>query len=155
MAQGRRRPWTFYGRVSEKSEISRVLTSPSFFFCAISGRRRIGKTTLIREVLTDLGDTTRTLYVQVPDSDERGVVQIFRDAVEDTGLLAATVRSRRPGRIKAAAEIRTFNDMARAIGSLCRAGVIVVLDEFQYFHRSALKGIYIAFAVRGGRPPKH
>jgi hypothetical protein len=28
--------------------------------------------------------------------------------------------------------------MARAIGALCRAGYIVILDEFQYFNRKAL-----------------
>jgi uncharacterized protein len=138
MAPIRHRPWTFYGRANEKSQISRILTSPSFFFCAISGRRRIGKTTLIREALNELGHAARTLYVQIPDSDDHGVVQIFRDAIEDSGLLA-NVRSRHPSRIKTAAEIRTFNDMARAIGYLCRAGVIVVLDEFQYFHRAVLK----------------
>lgn len=32
-----------------------------------------------------------------------------------------------------------FPTMARAIGELCRAGLVVVIDEFQYVTRSALK----------------
>jgi AAA+ ATPase superfamily predicted ATPase len=135
MSESRRR-WAFYGRATERSLIAHILGLGHFFFCTISGRRRIGKTTLIREALKSRSDVS-TLYVQIPDSDERGVVQTFRDAIEDTGLLD-TLRTRDPNRIKDINEIRNFAVMARAVGFLCRAGVIVILDEFQYFHRPAL-----------------
>jgi AAA+ ATPase superfamily predicted ATPase len=138
MARTLKRPWRFYGRANERSQIARILSSANFFFCAISGRRRIGKTSLIREAISELGNAVRTLYVQIPDSDVHGVVQIFRDALEDSGVLDTTLRSRRPERIKSIEEIRNLRDMARAIAFLCRVGVVVVLDEFQYFHRAAL-----------------
>jgi len=118
--------WGFYGRSQEISEIEKILQSGRWFFCAISGRRRIGKTTLIRQALLSRPNT-RVVYVQVPDSDERGVVQAFQDALEGAGVQDSTAQ-----------RYRTFPDMARAIGSLCASGIIVVIDEFQYFHRKTL-----------------
>lgn len=130
-------PWTFYGRTQERQEIARILAAPSFFLCSISGRRRIGKTTLIREALRRDLKGGRSLYVQVPDSDERGVVQVFRDALEDNDLLHIAKSDKRT-KIGSISDIRDFHSMATSITSLCRAGVVVVLDEFQYFNRRSL-----------------
>ncbi|GAA4020127.1 hypothetical protein GCM10022212_15630 [Actimicrobium antarcticum] len=70
------------------------------------------------------------LYMQVPDSDERDVVATFARALTDCEHdLARKLRS----------TVVDFPSMARAIGELCRAGVVVVIDEFQYFTRTALK----------------
>lgn len=119
--------WRFYGRRVEIEEIRKVLSAGRWFFCSISGRRRIGKTSLIREALR-LGSRPREVfYLQVPDSDERGVVQAFQDALED-----------RYDTEKNFDDLRTFADMAEYIEGLCETGSIVVLDEFQYFHRKAL-----------------
>ena len=119
------RTWDFYGRATEQAEIDGIVSSGRWFFCAISGRRRIGKTTLIRRALLDR-PKTRSIYFQVPDSDERGVVQAFEDALEDTGAESGP----RPA--------RTFADMADVIAVLCENRTIVVIDEFQYFHRKQL-----------------
>ncbi len=130
--------WKFYGRRDELEAIKTLLTRQRWFFCAISGRRRIGKTSLIREALhetrSDDAWAGGALYLQVPDSDERDVVAVFADALEafadasQVGL-PETVE---PGKL------RRFSDMARAIGALCRAGIVVVIDEFQYFNRKSL-----------------
>jgi AAA+ ATPase superfamily predicted ATPase len=129
--------WAFYGRAQERLEIGRILKSPTFFLCSISGRRRIGKTTLIREALkADVG-RGKSLYVQIPDSDERGVVQAFRDAVEDYELVDLACRGKK-NRISNLSELRDFRAMAGVISNLCAGGVIVVLDEFQYFNRKKL-----------------
>ena len=104
MADDINQAWGFYGRSTEQAEIDRIISSGRWFFCSISGRRRIGKTTLIQRALTrrpGLG----ALYFQVSDSDERGVVQTFQDALEDSGtraalmdaVLAATRRSKELG----------------------------------------------------------
>jgi AAA+ ATPase superfamily predicted ATPase len=130
--------WKFYGRRDELEAIKALLTRQRWFFCAISGRRRIGKTSLIREALqeTRFGATSGggALYLQVPDSDERDVVAVFADALEAfadacPGCLPETLVS---------ARLRRFSDMARAIGALCQAGIVVVIDEFQYFNRKSL-----------------
>ncbi len=120
--------WGFYGRSAEQAEIERILDSGRWFFCSISGRRRIGKTTLIQRALQKRPDV-KAFYVQVPDSDERGVVEAFRDAMEDArGLPRHLVNP----------VAANFRDLATLIGGMCGFGWIVIIDEFQYFHRKAL-----------------
>ncbi len=126
MAQGQ--SWGFYGRSSEQAEIERILDSGRWFFCSISGRRRIGKTTLIQRALQRRAEL-KAFYVQVPDSDERGVVETFRDALEDAGGFPRDL-------VNPVAE--NFRDLAVLIGSMCSFGWIVIIDEFQYFHRKSL-----------------
>lgn len=114
--------WGFYGRQAERAAIDRILARGRWFFCAVSGRRRIGKTTLIQRSLQGAGISGR-FYFQVPDSDEAGVLRSFQDALEDSG------RQQR---------VANFGDMAAAVREMCKDGWIVVMDEFQYFHRAAL-----------------
>ncbi|WP_198033174.1 DUF234 domain-containing protein [Methylosinus sp. PW1] len=97
-----------------------------FFFCAISGRRRIGKTSLIQEAIRRRGLTDKTLYIQVPDSDERGVAQAFEDAIEDSGNPFAREAS------------ANFLAIAIYLRAFWWVGGISIIDEFQYFHRKAL-----------------
>ncbi len=118
--------WRFYGRNKELRDVREVLATGRWFFCAISGRRRIGKTTLIQRAVRQVD--VPHFYFQVPDSDERGVVETFQEALEDYELPTAAAR-----------RFRTFLDMATAVERLCRAGVVVVIDEFQYFHRDRMK----------------
>ena len=121
------RGWGFYGRSEEQARIIRILERKNWFFCAISGRRRIGKTTLIQRALLRR-NIPKVFYFQVPDSDERGVVQTFQDALEDTGT---------PQEVLSLLG-NDFLRMARTIEFMCKNGWIVVIDEFQYFHRKAL-----------------
>lgn len=122
--------WDFYGRAEPLAELRRIVESGRWFFCRIEGRRRIGKTSLLGELSKrDAGLADRLVYMQVPDSDERDVAYTFAQSLgsseqEDTRALAAGVVN--------------FATMAAAIGQLCTAGYIVVLDEFQYFTRSKL-----------------
>lgn len=125
--------WKFYGRRKELDALRRLLTADRWFFCAISGRRRIGKTSLIRQAIQSLTVEDRlasSIYLQVPDSDERDVVAVFADALRSLGtaLPAEIVPD----------NMRRFADMAKAIGILCREGHYVILDEFQYFTRKSL-----------------
>ncbi|WP_173978908.1 ATP-binding protein [Magnetospirillum sp. UT-4] len=117
--------WGFYGRAREIAEIRTILDRGRWFFCAISGRRRIGKTSLIREALQASGKPV--IYVQIPDSDERGVIQAFQDALESSGHTE-----------KSAHSVRTFQDVVTLIDLYCDLGVVIVLDEFQYFHRKSI-----------------
>jgi len=122
--------WGFYGRSTELSEIEEIIDSDRWFFCSISGRRRIGKTTLIQRAIKErlTSEAFPPVYFQIPDSDERGVVQSFQDALEDYSV----------DREDAAYLGHSFQHMARTIARMCSAGGIVVLDEFQYFHRQKL-----------------
>jgi AAA+ ATPase superfamily predicted ATPase len=115
--------WGFYGRRRERAELEQVLGRGRWFFLQISGRRRIGKTRLVQELLQP-ERRERVLYIQIPDSDPAGVVSTARDFMENFGVglpLPHDLRS-----------------LAVRIGALCAEGWIVALDEFQYFSRKAL-----------------
>lgn len=116
------KPWSFYGRRPELQQLEQVLARGRWFFMQISGRRRIGKTTLIQQALRHAG-ITRTLYIQIPDSDPAGVVAACNGYLETFGI---TQRA------------NGLAGLASLIGRLARDGYVVALDEFQYFHRKQL-----------------
>ncbi|NJM91362.1 MAG: ATP-binding protein [Rhodospirillaceae bacterium] len=126
--------WRFYGRTAEIAAIKRILGRQRWFFCRISGRRRIGKTTLIQKALDEAG--RRNLYFQVPDSDEYGVVQAFLDAVEDFYDPDDEDHRQLVGGLRK--ETKSLLDVAGVISTFNQNGIIVTIDEFQYFHRKAL-----------------
>lgn len=99
-----------------------ILDRRRWFFLQISGRRRIGKTTLIQEALNE-EERTRTLYIQIPDSDPAGVVAACNGYLETFGMTE---------------RVSDLGDLAKLIGRLVEAGRIVAIDEFQYFHRKQL-----------------
>lgn len=115
--------WQFYGRRQELEHLIAILRRRRFFFVKISGRRRIGKTTLVQEALRSV-DRQKMLYLQVPDSDPAGVVSAALDffAIFD-------IREPPP---------HDLRSLATCLASLIRAGYVVAIDEFQYFHRAAL-----------------
>lgn len=43
--------WGFYGRSLELSQLREILERGRWFFARITGRRRIGKTTLVHQAL--------------------------------------------------------------------------------------------------------
>tara|TARA_R110002110_G_scaffold4877_5_gene24680 strand:- start:5856 stop:7358 length:1503 start_codon:yes stop_codon:yes gene_type:complete len=135
--------WGFYGRRSELAEVQTLLDRDQFFFCSISGRRRIGKTSLIQEALRRKGQSRRALYVQIPDSDERGVIQVFEDAVEDILLDQDFARN----------TCGDFSDIAALLRVLWRSNFITAIDEFQYFHRKTLSPFlsYLQYHVDDAR----
>lgn len=122
--------WRFYGREEPLNELRRIIDAGRWFFCRIQGRRRIGKTTLLRKLSEASADmATRLVYMQVPDSDERDVAASFRRSLQDSDFALAQ---------RLAPMVYDFLSMADAIAQLCKAGAVVVLDEFQYFTRSQL-----------------
>ena len=115
--------WGFYGRHQERSQLAAVLERGRWFFLQISGRRRIGKTRLVQQLLQP-ERRDRVLYIQIPDSDPAGVVSTARDFMENFGVVSPFPHDLR--------------SLAVRIGELCEQGWIVALDEFQYFSRKAL-----------------
>ena len=115
--------WKFYGRNQELERLDEVLDRGRWAFVKISGRRRIGKTTLIREALERHPDR-RSFYVQIPDSEPAGVLAAVHGFMDTFNL-----------ELKRPASLLEF---AQLIGQMAQAGYIIVLDEFQYFHRKAL-----------------
>lgn len=123
--------WKFYGRAEPLLDLSRIVSAGRWFFCRIEGRRRIGKTSLLSQLAKQDGTLSeRLVYMQVPDSDERDVAATFQRSLRDCDHDMARGLS---------STVVDFPSMARAIGELCRAGLVVVIDEFQYFTRASLK----------------
>ncbi len=119
--------WGFYGRADELRMVTQIIRRNRWYFAKMTGRRRIGKTTLIQKAIQAAGDRP-VFYVQVPDSGPAGVLSAVDDAMATFGV--PRDRFQRP---------RDFGDLARLVGSLARAGYAVVLDEFQYFNRLRLR----------------
>ena len=106
--------WGFYGRNTELLDIDKIVSRGRWFFCSITGRRRIGKTSLIQRALKSRTDRLH-FYFQVPDSDERGVVQAFQEAVKDT---FASYGVKDDLSKDLAQTMRTFQDMATCIAEI-------------------------------------
>ncbi len=118
--------WGFYGRIDELRLAAQILGRNRWFFVKMTGRRRIGKTTLIQRAIQSVGERP-ILYLQIPDSAPAGVLSALDDALETFGV--PVDRFPRP---------KTLAEFAKLIGSMARARYIVVLDEFQYFNRAHL-----------------
>jgi uncharacterized protein len=115
--------WGFYGRREQLSKLREILQRRRFFFLKVTGRRRIGKTSLVREAL-ELEGRQQVLYFPVPDSDPAGVVASACDFLE-----AFHVDVEPP---------RDLRSLAACVAGLLRRGYILALDEFQYFSRKPL-----------------
>lgn len=119
-------PWEFYGRNEELRSISQILARKRWFFAKMTGRRRIGKTTLVQRAVQAVGSQP-VYYVQIPDSGPAGVLSAVGDALESFRI--PSEQFARP---------RTMQELAKLVGTLAREGYVVVLDEFQYFNRAHL-----------------
>jgi len=47
--------WKFYGRKEQLADLERMLGRNRWFFAKVTGRRRIGKTTLIQQAMQEIG----------------------------------------------------------------------------------------------------
>lgn len=117
------RDWGFYGRRDELDRLREILRKQRWFFLKVSGRRRIGKTSLVQHAL-DAEGREKVLYIQIPDSDPAGVVATAREFYD-----LFKIPGPRP------VDLRT---LAASLGDLARQGYVVAVDEFQYFHRKLL-----------------
>ena len=76
--------WGFYGRTEELRLTAEILGRERWFFVKMTGRRRIGKTTLIQQALRRTGQKP-VFYVQIPDSGPAGVLSAVADAMAAAG----------------------------------------------------------------------
>jgi AAA+ ATPase superfamily predicted ATPase len=116
--------WKFYGRKEQVAELERMLARKRWFFAKVTGRRRIGKTTLIQRAMQDLGSRQPVFYVQIPDSEPAGVLSVVNDALETFRVPAG--HHPRP---------KDLLQLAKLLEGMAESGYILILDEFQHFNR--------------------
>jgi uncharacterized protein len=116
--------WKFYGRKEQLADLEGMLDRKRWFFAKVTGRRRIGKTTLIQRAMQEIKSKQPVFYVQVPDSEPTGVLSAVNDALETFHIAADQYP--RPNDLL---------QLAKLLESMAQGGFILVLDEFQYFNR--------------------
>ncbi len=116
--------WKFYGRKEQLADLERVLERKRWFFAKVTGRRRIGKTTLIQQAMRQLAIEQPVLYVQIPDSEPAGVLSAINDALDT--FQVPPERHPRPNNLL---------QLSRVLEAMAEGGYIIILDEFQYFNR--------------------
>jgi uncharacterized protein len=118
------KPWRFYGRKNQLTVLAEMLARRRWFFAKVTGRRRIGKTTLIQQALEAVGAGQPVFYVQVPDSEGVGVISAVNDALDT--FRVPTDRYPRP---------KDLAQLVKLLEAMAEGGYVLVLDEFQYFNR--------------------
>ncbi len=116
--------WKFYGRKEQLADLERMLERKRWFFAKVTGRRRIGKTTLIQQAMQEIKSKQPVFYVQIPDSEPSGVLSAVNDALETFHIPADQFP--RPNNLL---------QLAKLLESMAEGGFILVIDEFQYFNR--------------------
>ncbi|MEZ6097355.1 MAG: ATP-binding protein [Pirellulaceae bacterium] len=116
--------WKFYGRRQQLADLERMLDRKRWFFAKVTGRRRIGKTTLIQQAMVELGSKQPVFYVQIPDSEPVGVLSAMNDALET--FQVPLDRYPRPNELL---------QLAKMLEAMAEGGYVIILDEFQYFNR--------------------
>ncbi len=118
------KPWHFYGRKDQLAVLAEMLGRQRWFFAKVTGRRRIGKTTLIQRAMETIHSHKPVFYVQIPDSEPAGVISAVNDGLDT--FRVPTDRYPRP---------QDLAQLARLLEAMAEGGYLLVLDEFQYFNR--------------------
>lgn len=116
--------WKFFGRKEQLAELERMLDRKRWFFAKVTGRRRIGKATLIQRAMQEIKTNQPVSYVKVPDSEPNGVLSAVNDALE-TFQIPANQYPRPTDLLQ----------LAKLLESMAEGGFLLVLDEFQYINR--------------------
>ena len=137
-------PWGFYGRAEAFASLRDKLLRDDWCFAAMRGRRRVGKTELTRRVLDAIRERQPNrpiLYVQMVEESWNDTATTFRKSIASEPSLRSVGLDTN--------SIVDLRDAAMAIGSICSAGGIVVLDEFQVCHHTPLRPFagYLQFEV--------
>lgn len=113
----------FVGRKRELEKLNKMYGSSQFEFAVLYGRRRVGKTTLIREFIEG---KPAVYYMAVEGTKRENLAGMSRALLERSRLSAATP------------EFRDFEALLDHIDALARSGerLIIAIDEYPYLAAS-------------------
>lgn len=113
----------FIGRTLESAELLRIreLSHENARFTVITGRRRVGKTELVKHVLND--GTDLFIYLLITRQAERTLCIGLQHEIEAVG-------------IPVFGQAQKFSDLFRVIAETARTrNITLIIDEFQEFDR--------------------
>lgn len=113
----------FVGRKRELEKLNKMYHSSQFEFAVLYGRRRVGKTTLIREFIKE---KTAVYYMAVEGTKRENLAGLSKALLERTQLTAATP------------VFRDFEALLDYIDSLAKSGerLLIAIDEYPYLAAS-------------------
>lgn len=108
----------FIGREKELAELERRYAQPGFQFPVVYGRRRIGKTRLLREFLRD----KRSVYFMATEQSGHVLLRLFTEAI----------REQLPGELPAyIGAFGGFEDLFKFIGEISASKrLVLAIDEY-------------------------
>ncbi len=113
----------FVGRERELSKLNTMYQSNQFEFAVLYGRRRVGKTTLIREFM----------------KEKQGIYYISVEGAKKENLYGLSKAFLAQGEVKqTTAEFRDYEALLEYIDSIARSGerMIIAIDEYPYLAAS-------------------
>ena len=117
----------FVARENELKNLEEMYDSPKFEMAVIYGRRRVGKTALIKKFIKD----KPAIYIQGIEATKELNLQYLSDAIMDF---------ENPVQIPTSFSYRDFKDAFAAVENIAnhqKEKLIFVMDEFPYFAESA------------------
>ena len=113
----------FIGRERELSKLNKMYQSEMFEFAVLYGRRRVGKTTLIREFMQDKDGI---FYMSIEGTKKENLQGLSKAVLSQNGLEQNT------------AQFQDFEVLLEYIDDLAKTGkrMIIAIDEYPYLAAS-------------------
>jgi AAA+ ATPase superfamily predicted ATPase len=109
----------FIDRTEEQERLRRQLTSSHSSFIVMYGRRRLGKSTLIKQVLTD-----NDVYYMAEKNEMAVQIALLQKTISNTYSAFSGIN------------FDSWESLFTTFNKLCREGSTLVLDEFPYLVKS-------------------
>lgn len=129
--------WRYYGRAGPLEEIGKLLDTPLFKSVRVHGRRRVGKSKLLREAFSRRSGEPPMVMIELPEPPEGTAGEALRRLVEASAAAGLPCKEERT---QGRCEVMRFESFLRG---LVYRGAAVVLDEFQN-----AKGLGLVSAIK-------
>ena len=135
------REWNFYGRVAEMAHLRAAFLAPEFDLIVMRGRRVIGKTWLIQEVIGDLpaGIAAIRHGVAIRDTPEEARQCLLADLQPRYDHASRSHRDRIPKDVLEAAS--ALQGVPEILEHLLRAGINVAVDNAERLQDGGSPGL--------------
>ena len=128
--------WRYYGRAGPLAEIGKLLDTPLFRSIRVHGKRRVGKSRLLREAFSHRSGEAPMVMIELPEPPEGTAGEALRRLVEASAAAGLPCKEERT---QGRCDVMRFESFR----GLVHPGAAVVPDEF----RNA-KGLGLVSAIK-------